>query len=388
MKKRWLVVLCCLLLLAGCATKPAAETKKDGAIALQVNGEAVYETAVQEVITLLEETYNEYELAQEDYPSDEEIREQAIEQVVRDTVVRQYIRELGLDEISDREAEVIREAADSAWNSKVDAYISNYSTFLSEDADDTAFRKVAEGYFAAQGYTYDRLLAEMEDYCRAQHLYNYLMDGIEVSEDAVAEHYEERLQEDEEYAKDIALYEQMMYVSKRTMLYTPAGYRGVLQILLPVDNTLLLAYTSAETEEEASEVENEILTQHQSVTDEIYKALEGGAAFSDLVEQYGSDQGMLDYLEDGYPVHAQSVIFPDEFIAQSMKLNKTGDYSQPFMTTNGIHIVYYLRDVPSGKTALTEEVKVLLSGELMDERVSEKYTELADRLYAEAVIKR
>lgn len=381
MKKRWIALCCCLALLAGCSAAPGASVQDAQMVVLRVNGEEIYESQIQEVVTLLEETYAEYEIT--DVPTQEELREEAIEQVARDTAVRQYIKELGLDAISDEEEQTLRTAADSAWNSSLDEYVSNYSIFLNEGDDDNAFRNVAEGIFQTQGYSYDALLAKLEDYCRAQHLYNYLMDGIEIRADEVQEYYDRRVQEDEQTAQDIARYEQTMYLSGKTMLYVPEGYRYITQILLPVDSTLLLAYTSAKSEQDAAEAEREILAQYESVTDEIHSRLSAGAEFAELAEEYAADGTAANY-EDGCMVHAQSQFFYEEFLQACMQLEQPGDYSSPFLTPEGIHIVCYQSDVPAGARQLTEEIKLALSSELMDEKVEVQYTALADRLYAQA----
>ena len=43
--------------------------------------------------------------------------------------------------------------------------------------------------------------------------------------------------------------------------------------------------------------------------------------------------------------------------AFSEKMIKPGDVSDPVVGKNGIHILYYLRDVPSGKIEMTDDIR-------------------------------
>jgi hypothetical protein len=57
-----------------------------------------------------------------------------------------------------------------------------------------------------------------------------------------------------------------------------------------------------------------------------------------------------DNLANGYAVHSQSIIYDPVFTAAAFadNMKAPGDVSQPVLGSYGIHIVQYLRDVPSG----------------------------------------
>ena len=50
-----------------------------------------------------------------------------------------------------------------------------------------------------------------------------------------------------------------------------------------------------------------------------------------------------------------------------MALENVGDISQPVIGTSGVHIIYYLRDIPSGAIELTDEIKKELTDALLEE---------------------
>lgn len=174
------------------------------------------------------------------------------------------------------------------------------------------------------------------------------------------------------------------------MLFVPEGYRGVLQILLTVDEELTSLYASAQGEEEKQSIQNRILAENKEILDEIYGRLESGEDFRNLIPEYGNDEGMNEktFLEDGYDVHRESVLYPKKFVEMCFgsDMIDPGDYSGAFVTEHGIHILYYLRDVPAVTVELTEDIKLMLAGELLETKVAEKYEELSDMLVEKAVV--
>ena len=64
-------------------------------------------------------------------------------------------------------------------------------------------------------------------------------------------------------------------------------------------------------------------------------------------------------LVNGYSVHKDTVVFMQEFTdgAFSEKMQKVGDVSDPVVTSYGVHILYYLRDIPGGAVEFTDAIK-------------------------------
>ena len=95
-----------------------------------------------------------------------------------------------------------------------------------------------------------------------------------------------------------------------------------------------------------------VLDSVKTQTDEIYAKLANGESFESLIALYGQDPGMQNpqTLADGYSVHKDSILWDPVFTqtAFSDKMVNAGDVSDPVIGSSGVHILKYLRDVPSG----------------------------------------
>ena len=124
------------------------------------------------------------------------------------------------------------------------------------------------------------------------------------------------------------------------------------------------------------------------VVDEIMAKHEAGADFAELIAEYGTDPGMTTEpnKSQGYAVHAESIRFDPAFTEGAMKLEKVGDVSEPVLGSNGIHILYYLRDIPAGAVELTDELRDQLKEEMLSEKENTAVTEMVDGWIAAAEI--
>ncbi|MBR4236262.1 MAG: peptidylprolyl isomerase [Clostridia bacterium] len=180
--------------------------------------------------------------------------------------------------------------------------------------------------------------------------------------------YEQYVEEDRKvFENDVQFYEYYKSYGYES-LYTPEGYRAVLHILLPADDELLSAYNDAADDEQRESARLAVIESIRDTLDEIYAAYEAGTSFIDLIAQYNVDPGMQDEtnLRDGYEVHKDSVTWVDEFTkgAFSEGMNEPGDVSEPVVTSYGVHILYYLRDIASGAAELTEQLRQDLISDL------------------------
>ena len=74
-----------------------------------------------------------------------------------------------------------------------------------------------------------------------------------------------------------------------------------------------------------------------------------------------ADLGSEELPDGGYPIHADSKNWPEEFLSAAMALAKTGDISKPIYSDLGIHILYYASDIPAGEHALTADEQETLN---------------------------
>ena len=127
-----------------------------------------------------------------------------------------------------------------------------------------------------------------------------------------------------------------------------------------------------------------ILDSQKETLDAIKAKLENGVSFEDLIAEYGTDPGMQteSNLKNGYPIHADSIIYDANFTKAAAALEKVGDVSDPVISSFGIHILHYLRDIPAGAIELTEEQKEQLKADIESERISLAFSEYYDQWLA------
>lgn len=262
----------------------------------------------------------------------------------------------------------------------------------------------------SMGFTMDAILAEY----RLQALQNRAIDlfvgSIPITQAQVDSYYEEQFvaPDREAYEGNIARYDQEILMNNNESFYTPAGYRALRQIVLAIPEeareavredyvalnrdvramsaalqNLTMAAIEADSWEDMQEakavytetaeslaesqrrytagLEAAALPLVQDTVDEIMQQLEGGTDFPALISRYSTDKTERNMTGEGYPFHPESTAWPDRFIQMANTLSAPGDVSAPFVTEEGIHILYYDSDLPSGAHALTEEERSMLN---------------------------
>ncbi len=118
-----------------------------------------------------------------------------------------------------------------------------------------------------------------------------------------------------------------------------------------------------------------IMDSLQPKIDEIKQKLADGANFNDLVAEYGADPGMSteEGRAAGYQLHALTSGYDPAFFQAAMALEKVGDVSEPVLGSFGVHLIYYMKDIPSGAVELTDSLKEIIKNILADEKKEEAY---------------
>ena len=364
----------------------------------------------------------------------------ALYNTMRFEMIRQKAAELGFDQLSDEEKASMEEEARTIWEEAVTSYMQNI-TDESTDDERAAARAEAVAVLESYGYEEESYIAE----CISSQVTNllisrmtaYLSEGLEVTDEEVQAHFDELVEADKaKYEGKIGNYEIYTQYYQQPSYYTPEGYRGISHILLKVDETLLNTWkditarfeeqekaeaapeeapaeeasdaTAAEpaeptdtpaptaepvTEEMVEAAKQAILDSVQPTVDEIMAKLEDGASFDDLILEYGTDPGMQNEATRaaGYPVHKESVLWDPAFTAGAIALEKVGDVSEPVLGQYGVHILYYLRDIPGGAVELTETMKNQFREEMLENKRStvlntalEQWMDEAEIVYTEA----
>lgn len=369
-----------MVLLTSFAAAEAAPAADDPVL-FTFDGEAYTKSQVDESLQNL--MANGYLDSASDYDT-------AIEYMIQDRVIEEQIAKQGLDQYTNEEKAAFLIDAQKEWDSLLDDYVSYY---LTEDTDEARAeaRSNAEALYASYGYSVESIQADLmmqDGYERLQNSV-YGDADVTVTDAQIQELFDEYAEQDKEmYENNVYMYELYKNYGQESW-YRPEGYRGIIHILLNVDDTLLNAYQEAQNayEESLSNTEGAtadsealknvadaarqaVLDSEKAAIDDIYARLAKGESFESLIGIYGEDDGMKDeeYLKNGYEVHKESIMWDPAFVDAAFqdKMAKPGDVSDPVVGANGIHILYYLRDIPSGKIDITPEIRELISNYLVD----------------------
>lgn len=352
----------CLLALALLLGMTALAAEGDDPVLFTFNGTEVHQS---EVIRRAA-AYGQAQLISSDTAYDEAIEYMIVNQLVPEA----RAAELGLDQFTDAElAEINAEAADY-YEQQLDAYVEGMGANLS-DSEKESFREELRAYWNEMGTTIE---AAQENH-RFNKVKARMLEtmNVEISDEEIAQVYEEQVQKDEDFFKDnILAYEYFTEYLQSDVWYVPEGYRGVLQILLYADAALCDAYEDAVSAGEGvEEAAQAIIASKQSAIDAIYARLDAGEDFVSVMLDYTQDPGMDDErIANGYPVHVKSTVWGKEFAAGafSEEMQQVGDVSQPIASKYGVHILYYLRDVPSGRIAMDERIRESITAYLTNQK--------------------
>ena len=362
----------CLLALALLMGMTAFAAEGDDPVLFTFNGTEVYQS---EVIRRAA-AYGQAQLISSDTAYDEAIEYMIVNQLVPEA----RAAELGLDQFTDAELAEINAEAAEYYEQQLDAYVEGMGANLS-DSEKEGFREELRAYWNEMGTTVESA-QETHRFNKVKARLLETMD-VEISDEEIAQVYEEQVQKDEDFFKDnILAYEYFTEYLNSDVWYVPEGYRGVLQILLYADEALCDAYEDAVSAGEGvEEAAQAIIASKQSAIDAIYARLDAGEDFVSVMLDYTQDPGMDDdRIENGYPVHVKSTVWGKEFAtgAFSEEMQQVGDVSQPIASKYGVHILYYLRDIPGGRIAMDERIRESITTYLTNQKRVEILASWAD----------
>lgn len=351
MMKRFSALLLSLMLLVSAAF---AETTED-AVIVTVNGEALLSSTYSAIETTYLYQYEAMGADLTDEASYAYIQDLALNYAINQMLIKQDMRAQGCYEFDEETENWCAEQGKAAYSAALNEVIESLRT---PDATEDELTVYALAYAAALNVTEQTYVDFYRDqYAEAQY-YAWLTRENPVTEADVQAAYAECVENSRVlYENDVPAFENALN-SNAEVWYRPAGYRRVLQILLPAQGD------SAE----------EKLASVQSTVDEINVRLANGETIETLIAEYGTDTNFAnaDFLTTGYQVHPESIIWAEEFVAAafSEEMTQPGCISLPFASDLGVHILYYLADVPAGPVELTAELSDALSSLIYAQRRS------------------
>ncbi|MGI6215295.1 MAG: peptidylprolyl isomerase [Christensenellales bacterium] len=335
-----------------------------------------------------------------------------VKYLVQEEIMRRKIADMKFDQFSPEELEAMQEDAKNEWENFLSMYVAQNISEDTQEAKDAA-RQRGEEYLAANGLSQEKILESIKRNESINKMRDYLLGGYSPTDQEIEELFKTvGEQYKEQYENNIPMYETMTTYYGQPSWYTPEGYRGIIHILIKVDEDVLEHYIAmqaayeeqhreenaenaeeadGEQEEETADVVTEpvlleqieearqaVLDSQKETIDKIYDRLADGESFEKLIEEFGQDPGMLnaDTVRDGYPVHKESIIYDPAFTkaAFSEKMNEVGDVSDPVVGSFGIHILKYQRDVPSG-LIMTDAIHEEISNVLIMQKENEVFSQ-------------
>lgn len=433
---RLLALLTTLMLLAVSALAETAPTEEPApaaaadTVAATVNGTPLY-------LSELQEAYNYYANQGYDVTYD-----QVLGFLVNTQLLKELVAESGYDQFTDEERAQFDTEAAASWDEALGSYVSYYLTEDTEEARAT-LREQAEQYYRSIGYSPEVLADSIASQTAQERYLASKVDADSVTREDVENYLNTQVAEQQAQVQgSVPMYEMYQMYMGTEFMFTPEGYRRVLHILMSVDDALMSAYTEAKenwesltetlaTQNEAAEaaeapaeteaataeepVETEaptdeepaateepevpvtqemvdeayqkmqevldaVIASKQSTIEEIETRLAAGEEFAKIAPEYNEDPG--EDLSEGYMVHPESIMWDPVFrdAAFSEEMAKPGDHSKPVVGSHGIHILYYLDDVPAGPNELTDELYDSLYAELIsDKQYDVVYQEIEQR---------
>lgn len=300
-------------------------------------------------------------------------------------LVKAQLKKLGLDKIDDNTLYSLRKEAQQSY----DAY---WQKFRKSDNSAGYSDEELTSYLEENGINIDYFFEELQTNYELQQIMDYYSVEIKVTDDDVDRFYEDTYIQPcrERYENNIPLFEEEVICGDYDSAYVPDGFRILYQIVIPVPEDIRMELTRVENDanaqaKEAEDAYNKIASyvidgkdtssleetyrnamNHidelnveygrlwQSVLkatsdecDRIYAKLQSGESFEDIMKSYNPDNALI--------YHPKSQRWSEELMSGAATLKNKGDYSQPTLCSDGVHILYYYEDIPGGETKLENE---------------------------------
>lgn len=310
---------------------------------------------------------------------------------------------------------------------------------------DAELDAMLENDLAEMGYTREYFIESQTSSVQNDLLRAEVVKDVAVSDEEVRAEFDSRVESQKtSYDTTPTLYASAIN-NGSDVYYTPAGYRGVKNLLVKIsdedqsaidelNNTLTSAQnaqSSAQSQldelnaEDTSSYDEEALAAHDEQvaalteqltqttanveqtqkeldekTEAAYAAIlpraeealarvKAGEDFDALLEEYGEDGGMQSEpaATQGYLICDGLSLYVTEFQDAAMALENVGDTSELVKTSYGYHILKYEMDIEPGVCEYTDEIAEDIRGEMLSEAQDAAYEAAVSQWVSEADVK-
>lgn len=344
------------------------------------------------------------------------IQDSAIESLIRQSVLKNKVTELKMNEFSEDEIDKFTQEAQTTLDNYIDSIKSQY--FTDTELNDVDLEKAVTDKMVELEYpTLDDLIENNKDTAALNALKDSVIKDLNITDEEINAEYEKKVATAKaNYDSNLSGYGSDI-LNGTTVYYAPSGYRNVKNLLIKLsddDDSLIsdlntqiadkqnqitttnssIADLDKEMEDydeqltnleslldgfkaDLEELNNELISEQESayakldeVVSEIETKIAEGEDFEALLEQYGEDPGMDN---DGiYAVCNGFTSFDPDFTLAAMDLENIGDVSEAIKTSFGYHFIKYISDVEEGNIPL-ENLKDEIESELLSAKENDTY---------------
>ena len=336
--------------------------------------------------------YSSFGADAEDYS--ETLKQEVLESLVEDAVLRAKAEEYGLYELSEDDRAAIEQQAQQTFDETVNYYMVYR---VQEGKTDEEIRQETIDYLASEDYTLESVVSTLTNQTWRDRLYAYVTRDLTLTEEALRQFYESELTSAElTYTADPLEYEYAR-LDGAAVLWNPEGYRRVKALLIgfaPEDQErltdLLIDLENAADDAERSRLLEEIDALYAGLEPrlaEVQDRIQAGDDFMLLIDEYSDDEASTrePTRSTGYYVSAQSQIYLEEFRDAAMALVDPGDISGPVRSDLGIYLLQYVGEVTPGPVPF-EEVRDSLTESALEGQRDQLYNDTVSQWLEDAHI--
>ena len=314
-----------------------------------------------------------------------------MEQLAGDKIIAAQAKELGLTELSDADLEQINAQAAANYERQINDYLA----FTGEGDRDAAVQQLTEN-----GITLESITEQLKQNWWSQKFYDHTVKDVTVTDEEIQARYDALLAEQKADFDATPENFEYAHLAGAAIVYRPADYRAVRDILIAFDSDadadraaelmgrLDLIDGDEQALAEARAELDALFAPLEKKAEEVQQKLADGAAFADLMDEYGTSEALKDepLRSEGFYITDASYVNSVEFVEGSMVLEQPGQVSAPLRSEYGLHLVEYVADLTPGEVPL-EEVRDAVAADALKQKQAEYYDQQRKQLLETANVK-